>query len=143
MSLRQQGELLELQNRHLLQRRSLWDRKHNILSNSTLVMIGQSKLCQIFYVKVVLESQSVETEDIQNKLHQVYENNFKPPMPKIREPGQNNFLFSPLGSGNKLTLFSLISQRCSFSNDVLWKRFIDKQFCRDYGLTPQETWKYS
>ena len=40
MSLRHQREILELENMHLNQKRNMWDRRQNIMSNSsTLGMI--------------------------------------------------------------------------------------------------------
>jgi len=88
MNLRHQREILELQNLHLMQKRSLLDRKQNILSNNSNSILLTNGI----------QSNTLDIDDGQ-KVQQPPELNFKLPEIKSKFIYETNFTISPFSSG--------------------------------------------
>lgn len=102
MNSRHQREIMELQVAHLSQKRSLWDKKQNILSynSNSMLFPGIRNLLKFCYLK---ESNILDVDDPQ-KIPIPTEINFKGPT-KNKFIYPTDFTISPFSSGKIQNLF--------------------------------------
>jgi len=100
MNLRHQREIMELENNHLAQKRNLWDRRQNIMSNNS-------------YNGVVyngFQVTTLDTDDFYHKLFQLNEISYRS---EIKKKGSRGTEFS-ISSVDSATL----SPTCSSGNNI-------------------------